>query len=243
MAYIQALAGFLTFVLIAYLFSSYKKAIDWKLVITGLVLQVMFSLVLTKVPIFVDVFLLLSKCFVKLLDFSLYGAQFLFGDLAKNSQSFSNVKHNIGFIFAFQVLPTIIFFSTITSGLYYLGVLQKIVYSMAWLMSKTMPIFGSESLSAAGNIFLGQTEAPLLVKPFIPNMPRSEMLCLMTGGMATIAGGVMAAYISFLGGDTHEGRVIFAAHLLTASIMNAPAGIVFAKILIPETEQIAQTLN
>lgn len=243
MAYFQGIAGLILFIFIAYLVSSDKKAIDWKLVVAGLMMQLAFSIILTKVPFFVDVFLFLSRGFVKLLDFSLFGAQFLFGDLAKNSQSFADVKHNMGFIFAFQVLPSIVFFSTFTSGLYYLGILQKVVYGMAWVMSKTMRISGAESLSAAGNIFLGQTEAPLLIKPFIPQMTRSEMLCLMTGGMATIAGGVMAAYIAFLGGDTHEGRVTFAAHLLTASIMNAPAGIVFAKIILPETHKIDLNLK
>jgi CNT family concentrative nucleoside transporter len=243
MSYFQALAGFLFFLFTAWFFSSNRKNINWKLVLSGLCLQLFLSLLLTKVPFFVDIFMFLSRCFVKLLDFSLYGAVFLFGDLAKNSGAFSDVKHNLGFIFAFQVLPTIVFFSTFTSGLYYLGILQKVVFAMAWLMSKTMKISGAESLSAAGNIFLGQTEAPLLVKPFISNMTRSEMLCLMTGGMATIAGGVMAAYIAFLGGDSVEGRITFAAHLLTASIMNAPAGIVFAKILLPETEKINTQLK
>ena len=243
MAYFQAIAGFSVFIFIAYLFSSHKGRIDWKLVVSGLLLQFFLCLILTKVPFFVDMFMFLSKCFVKLLDFSVHGAQFLFGDLAKNNEAYKNVKHNLGFIFAFQVLPPIVFFSTLTSGLYYLGVLQKIVYGMAWIMSKTMRISGAESLSASANIFLGQTESPLLVKPFIPNMTKSEMLCVMTCGMATIAGGVMAAYISFLGGDTEIGRTTFAAHLLMASIINTPAGIVFSKIILPQTEPTEQKLT
>ena len=176
---------------------------------------------------FVNYFFKMIKL-VKFLSFSEAGAAFIFGDLAGNT---------FGFIFAFKVLPTIIFFSTVSAGLYYLGILQKIVFGIAWVMARTMRLSGPESLSAAGNIFLGQTEAPLLVRPFIPTMSKSELMCLMTGGMATIAGGVLAGYVAFLGGDSLEEQSKFAAYLLGASIMNAPAAIVMSKIFIPETEK------
>lgn len=228
---LRGVGGLLVLVGIAILFSKNRKAIDWKLVGFGIFLQVLFGVLVTQVPIVADGFAFVSRLFVKLLSFSQAGATFLFGNLADPSQN-----GGLGFIFAFSVLPTIIFFSTVSAGLYYLGVLQKIVFGIAWVMSKGMRLSGAESLSAAGNIFLGQTEAPLLVRPFISRMTKSELMCLMTGGMATLAGGVLAAYVAFLGGDDPNQQAIFAAHLLTASIMNAPAGIVLAKILMPETE-------
>ena len=143
---------------------------------------------------------------------------------------------NFGYIFAFKVLPTVVFFSAFTSLLYYLGILQKIVYVFAWIMSKTMKLSGAESLAAAANIFIGQTEAPLVVKPYLDKMTKSEILSLMVGGMATIAGGVLAAFISFLGGDSDVEKILFTQHLLTASIMSAPAALIIAKILYPQTE-------
>lgn len=218
--------GIIALLGVAFIFSVNKKSIDWRLVGVGVLIQAIFGFLITKVDFVAGLFLGLSRGFVKLLSFSQDGAIFLFGDLATDT---------FGFIFAFQVLPTIIFFSTIAAALYYLGVLQKIVFGIAWLMSKTMRLSGAESLSAAGNIFLGQTEAPLLVKPFIPNMTRSELMCMMTGGMATIAGGVLAGYVAFLGGDSPEEQSRFAAYLLGASIMNAPAAIVMSKIIIPQT--------
>jgi len=211
---------------VAYLFSRNKKAIDWRLVGIGILLQVVFALLITKVEFVTYAFDWISEKFVTFLSFSGDGAKFLFGDLVDSSK--------FGFIFAFQVLPTVIFFSTVSTGLYYLGVLQKIVYSIAWIMARTMRLSGAESLSAAGNIFLGQTEAPLLVRPFVKDMTRSELMCLMTGGMATIAGGVLAGYVAFLGGDDPVERAKYAAYLLSASIMNAPAAIVLSKIIIPE---------
>lgn len=228
--------GLIVLVGIAYLFSGQKKKIDWRLVGIGVALQITFGVLITRVGFVADGFNAVSKGFVTFLSFSAAGAEFLFNDLAKD---------NFGFIFAFQVLPTVIFFSTVSAGLYYLGVLQKIVYGIAWVMARTMRLSGAESLSAAGNIFLGQTEAPLLVKPFVPTMTRSELMCLMTGGMATIAGGVLAGYVAFLGGDDPVERAKFAAYLLSASIMNAPAAIVMSKILIPETEhdKIDSNLN
>ncbi|PTX19951.1 CNT family concentrative nucleoside transporter [Pontibacter mucosus] len=228
---LRGAGGLLVLVGIAFLFSRNRRAIDWKLVGFGLFLQILFGVLVTQVPIVADAFAFVSKLFVKLLSFSQAGAEFLFGNLANPANN-----GGLGFIFAFSVLPTIIFFSTVSAGLYYLGILQKIVFGIAWVMSKGMRLSGAESLSAAGNIFLGQTEAPLLVRPFISRMTRSELMCLMTGGMATLAGGVLAAYVAFLGGNDPAQQAIFAAHLLTASIMNAPAGIVLAKILVPETE-------
>ncbi|MGY6559993.1 MAG: NupC/NupG family nucleoside CNT transporter [Nitritalea sp.] len=221
---VRGLIGIVVLLGVALLFSSNKRAVDWRLVGIGVVLQVIFGVLITQVGFVAQLFAGLSGGFVKFLSFSAEGAQFIFGDLATNSY---------GFIFAFQVLPTIIFFSTVSAGLYYLGVLQKVVFGIAWVMSRTMRLSGAESLSAAGNIFLGQTEAPLLVRPFIPTMNRSELMCLMTGGMATIAGGVLAGYVAFLGGDSLEEQSRFAAYLLGASIMNAPAAIVMAKIMIP----------
>jgi concentrative nucleoside transporter, CNT family len=228
MDYLRGALGLVVIVGIAYIFSSSRKRIDWRLVLIGITLQLVFGFLITKVELVRAGFELLSQGFVKFLSFSGAGASFIFGDLAGDS---------FGFIFAFKVLPTIIFFSTVSSGLYYLGILQKIVFGIAWVMARTMRLSGPESLSAAGNIFLGQTEAPLLVRPFIPTMSKSELMCLMTGGMATIAGGVLAGYVAFLGGDSLEEQSKFAAYLLGASIMNAPAAIVLSKIFIPETEK------
>ena len=228
MDYFRGLIGIVVLLAVAFLFSANKRAVDWRLVGIGVILQAIFGFLITKVEFVARIFSAVSEAFVKFLSFSEDGAIFIFGDLATNT---------FGFIFAFKVLPTIIFFSTVSAGLYYLGVLQKVVYGIAWVMSRTMRLSGPESLSAAGNIFLGQTEAPLLVRPFIPTMTRSELMCLMTGGMATIAGGVLAGYVAFLGGDSLEEQTKFAAYLLGASIMNAPAAIVMSKIMIPETDK------
>ncbi|EKB49719.1 NupC/NupG family nucleoside CNT transporter [Cecembia lonarensis] len=228
MDYFRGLIGIIVLLAFALIFSANKRAVDWRLVGIGVILQALFGILITKVDFVADIFATVSRAFVKLLSFSEDGAMFIFGDLATDT---------FGFIFAFKVLPTIIFFSTVSAGLYYLGVLQKIVFGIAWIMSRTMRLSGPESLSAAGNIFLGQTEAPLLVRPFIPTMSRSELMCLMTGGMATIAGGVLAGYVAFLGGDSLEEQSRFAAYLLGASIMNAPAAIVMSKIMIPEQDK------
>ncbi|MEM6523243.1 MAG: nucleoside transporter C-terminal domain-containing protein [Bacteroidota bacterium] len=227
MEYLRGFIGLLFLLSVAFFFSQNKKKIDWRLVGVGLLLQLIFALLITKVDLVADGFDWISAKFVKFLSFSTDGAKFLFGDLATDK---------LGFIFAFQVLPTVVFFSTVSAGLYYLGVLQKIVFGIAWIMARTMRLSGAESLSAAGNIFLGQTEAPLLVRPFVKNMTRSELMCLMTGGMATIAGGVLAGYVAFLGGDDPVERAKYAAYLLSASIMNAPAAIVLSKIILPETK-------
>ncbi len=236
MDYFRALIGLAVIVAAAWLLSGNRRAVDWRLVLVGITIQLVFGLIIGKVEFAQKAFVFISEKFVTFLSFAAKGAEFLYGDLSKNSVGNAEVKHNLGFLFAFQALPTVIFFSAITAGLYYLGVLQKIVFGFAWLMARTMRLSGAESLSAAANIFMGQTEAPLLVKPFIKNMTKSELNCLMVGGMATIAGSVLGAYVSFLGGGDPAQQAMFATYLLSASIMNAPAAIVLAKLFMPETE-------
>jgi CNT family concentrative nucleoside transporter len=171
-----------------------------------------------------------GKCFVAVLNWTKAGSEFLFGNLIDPSQ--------FGFIFAFQILPTIIFFSALTSLFFYLGIIQKVVWLMAWLLTKALKLSGAESLSVAGNIFLGQTEAPLMVKAYVPTMTRSEVMLVMSAGMATMAGGVLAAYIGMLGGGDKMMEMEFAKHLLSASVMAAPGAIVISKILVPQVETI-----
>ncbi len=233
---LRAIIGLIVLVGIAYLLSGNRKKVDWRLVGVGILMQVIIAVLIAYVPFIQKAFDAVSQGFVTFLNFALDGAGFLYGDLARNSDAADGVKHSLGFLFAFQALPTVIFFSAVTAGLYYLGILQKVVYVFAWVMAKTMRLSGAESMSAAGNIFLGQTEAPLLVKPFIGKMTKSELLCLMTGGMATIAGSVLGAYVSFLGGGDPVQQATFATYLLSASIMNAPAAILMAKIFLPEAE-------
>jgi concentrative nucleoside transporter, CNT family len=235
-SFFRGLLGLASLLFIAWIFSSNRKAINWKLVGKGLILQIIFAICVLKVPAIQSFFEFISGFFVQILNFTRAGSSFIFGGLVSDTTSY-------GFIFAFQVLPTIIFFSALTSLLFYLGIIQKVVYVFAWMMKKTMNLSGAESLAAAGNIFLGQTEAPLLIKPYIDKMTRSEILCLMSGGMATIAGGVLAAYIGFLGGNDPEQQMFFAKHLLIASILSAPAAIISAKILVPETEDFNKKLE
>jgi concentrative nucleoside transporter, CNT family len=243
MDYLRALGGLLFIIGIAWLFSNNRRAIDWKLVGAGVVMQIIFGLLIAKVGAVQAGFEYVSAKFITFLSFAQKGAEFLYGDLSKNSEAVPGVKHSLGFLFAFQTLPSVIFFSAVTSGLYHLGVLQKIVYGFAWVMTKTMRMSGAESLSVAGDVFMGQTEAPLLVRPFIPQMTQSELHCLMTGGMATIAGSVFGAYVSFLGGGDPAEQTRFATHLLIASIMSAPAAVVLAKVFLPETEKIDTSLK
>lgn len=214
---------------VAYVFSGQKKSIDWRQVIAGVGLQIIFAIVVILVPGGREFFDAISRVFVKMIDFSMIGAQFIFGDLARTSE--------FGFIIAFQVLPTIIFFASLMSVLYHVGLMQKIVQGMAWVMLKVLRVSGSESLSVAANVFIGQTEAPLVVRPYIAKMTESELFTMMVGGMATIAGAVMAAYIAMLGGADEAQRLFYARHLLAASVMAAPATIVIAKLLRPETEE------
>ena len=229
--------GLFSLILITWLFSTNRSAIDWKLVGTGLVFQMIIAVLVLKVDWIEHGFEAVSRGFVGLIEYTDHGVDFLFGQfgIGKIQAPLLN--------FAFKILPTIIFFSALMSLLYYWGILQKVVYAFAWLMKKVMRLSGAESLAAAGNVFLGQTESPLLVKPYLGKMTKSEIMCLMTGGMATIAGGVLASYIGFLGGDDPEQRIFFAKHLLTASIISAPAAIIAAKILVPETEEINTDLS
>lgn len=221
--------GLVILVSIALAFSSKRGAIDWKLVASGISLQLLFAIIVILVPGGREFFEVLSRIFVRIISFAMDGAAFIFGPLADPS--------NLGFIFAFQVLPTIIFFASLMAVLYHIGLMQKIVQGMAWIMLKVMRISGAESLSVAANVFVGQTEAPLVVRPYISKMTESELFTMMVGGMATIAGGVLAAYITMLGGADEAVRIFYAKHLLSASIMAAPATVVIAKILKPETEQ------
>jgi len=223
--------GMAVLILIAFLFSSNRRAINWKTVGIGLGIQVIIAIGVLKIPFVQSIFEAIGQVFVNILDFTRAGSQFLFEGLVVDMDTF-------GYIFAFQVLPTIIFFSALTSVLFYLGVIQKVVKWLAWLLTKSLGISGAESLSIAGNIFLGQTEAPLLIKAYLEKMNKSEILLVMIGGMATVAGAVLAAYIGFLGGDDPVLRLIFAKHLLAASVMAAPGAIIISKILYPQTESI-----
>ena len=232
----RGLLGLSFLVLVGFLLSSNRRRIDWRLVGTGLLLQVVFAVLVLKVDRVAQSFDWLSQQVVTFLNFSEKGAEFLFGGLVNNQDTF-------GYIFAFKVLPTVVFFSAFTSVLYYFGIIQRVIKVFAWVMSRTMRLSGAESLAAAANIFIGQTEAPLVVKPYLDKMTKSELMCLMVGGMATIAGGVLAAYIAFLGGSSEAEKIYFAKHLLTASIMSAPAAIVIAKMLYPETETVDRKLD
>lgn len=214
---------------IAFSLSANRKAVDFKLVASGIGLQLFFAILVILVPGGREFFEGLSRIFVRIIGFAMEGATFVFGTLADPS--------SLGFIFAFQVLPTIIFFASLMSVLYHIGLMQKVVQAMAWVMLKIMRISGSESLSVAANVFVGQTEAPLVVRPYIARMTESELFTMMVGGMATIAGGVLAAYITMLGGADEAVRVFYAKHLLSASIMAAPATVVIAKLLKPEVDE------
>ena len=216
--------------IIAFLFSSNRIEINWMLVGKGLGVQIFFAILILKVPFISTGFEFIGKIFAKIISFTQDGTMFLFSSFE------TGIIESPLANFAILILPTVIVFSALTSLFYYWGILPKIVYGFAWVMKRTLKISGPESVAAAGNIFLGQTEAPLLVKPYLNKMTMSEMLCLMTGGMATIAGGVLAAYIGFLGGSDSVQQIIFAKHLLAASVMSAPAAIVAVKILLPEKE-------
>lgn len=231
----RAVLGLIIMIGIAWLFSNNRKKVNWRLVGSGVLIQFIIAVGVLKVPIITAFFRLLAKGFASITMFTLEGSKMLFEGLL-------DVESH-GFLFAFQVLPTIVFFSALSALLYYYGILQKVVYGIAWVMNKTMRLSGAESLSAAANIFVGQTEAPIAVKPYIPKMTKSEIMCLMTGGMATIAGGVLASFVGLLGGTDPEMQVEFAKHLLTASVLSAPAAIVCAKILVPEVEEIDQSMK
>ena len=228
--FLRGLLGISFLILTTYLLSNNKKAINWKTASTGLILQLILAVGVLKISWVKMLFEGAGKVFVKILDFTMEGTKFLFGDLVS--------AENFGNVFIFSILPTVIFFAALTSILFYLGIIQKIVRVMALLLSKLLGVSGPESLSVAGNIFLGQTESPLMIKAYLEKMSKSEILLVMIGGMATVAGGVLAAYIGFLGGEDPELKVYYAKHLLTASVMAAPGAIVISKILYPETEKI-----
>jgi concentrative nucleoside transporter, CNT family len=227
--------GMLFLIFICWLLSNNRRAINWRLVLMGIVAQVMFALGVLKVNVIKELFGWLSRQFVSLINIGHKGIEFIFGNLADPSG-------NWAYIFAVQVLPNIIFFAALSSMLYYLGVLQWIVYFFAWMLKK-LGISGPESVSTAANIFLGQTEAPLMIRPFLDKMTRSEMLLIMVGGMANTAGSVLAAYVGFLGGNDPGQQQYFALHMLSQSIMSAPAAIVVAKILFPQTQPFMTQLK
>ena len=229
-SFTRGIFGIAVLIFISFLFSKNKKAVKWKTVFIGLGLQLILAVAVLKVPFVKNIFETAGKVFVKILDFTMQGTAFLFGDLVS--------ADNFGNVFVFSILPTVIFFAALTSILFYFGIIQKVVKIMALLLSKLLGVSGPESLSVAGNIFLGQTESPLMIKAYLEKMSKSEILLVMIGGMATVAGGVLAAYIGFLGGDDPEMRVFYAKHLLTASVMAAPGAIVISKILIPESEKV-----
>ncbi len=233
--------GLLCLLTIAFLFSADRRKIDWRLVGMGILLQIIFAICVLIIPGGEILFNYLSKFFVTIISFTFEGASFVFGFLSSQSNTEKILPIDLqnkgfGFIFAFQVLPTIIFFSSLMSVLYHLGIMQRIVQAMAWVMAKTMRVSGAESLSVAANVFIGQTEAPLVVRPYVSTMTQSELLTLMIGGMATIAGGVLAAYVNILGGPDQHLQIFYAKHLLSASVMAAPATMVIAKILLPEKD-------
>ncbi|WP_445757963.1 NupC/NupG family nucleoside CNT transporter [Polaribacter sp.] len=227
----RGVLGMFVLIVITFLFSNNKKAIDWKKVGIGLLLQLTIAIGVLKVPFIQSIFEFIGGIFISILGYTRAGSQFLFAGMVGDMNTF-------GYIFAFQVLPTIIFFSALTSLLFYLGIIQWVVKILAIVLSKFLGISGMESLSVAGNIFLGQTEAPLLIKAYLEKMNRSEMLLVMIGGMATVAGAVLAAYIGFLGGGDKELELVFAKHLLAASVMAAPGAIVISKMLYPQTEKV-----
>lgn len=226
----RGVLGMVSLIFIAFLFSSNRKAINWKTVGIGLAFQLLIAIGVLKVDFIKTGFEAVGQVFINILDFTRAGSEFLFSGVMD--------VNSYGFIFAFQVLPTILFFSALTSVLFYLGIIQKVVKAFGWLLTKLLKISGAESLSVAGNIFLGQTEAPLLIKAYLEKMNKSEILLVMVGGMATVAGAVLAAYIGFLGGDDPAMRLVYAKHLLAASVMAAPGAIVISKILFPQTENI-----
>ena len=223
------LFGLAVLIGIAFLFSSNKRAVDWRLVATGVGLQIAFAALVLLVPGGKDVFEAIGHGFVRVLGFVNEGSNFVFGGLMD--------VDSLGFIFAFQVLPTIIFFASLMGVLYHLGVMQWIVRGMAWAITRVMRVSGAETTSVCASVFIGQTEAPLTIKPYISRMTQSELLTIMIGGMAHIAGGVLAAYVTMLGGSDEAAQVFYAKHLLAASIMAAPATLVIAKILVPETAE------
>lgn len=233
----RGLLGMAVLLLISYAFSNNRRAISWKVVAVGLGLQLLLAIGVLYVPLVQSAFELVGSFFIQIMEFTKEGTGFLFKSFGK--QEIESPLIN----FAIMILPTIIFFSALTSVLFYLGIIQKVVKGLAWLLTKALKISGAESLSVAGNIFLGQTEAPLMIKKYLSKMNRSEILLVMIGGMATVAGGVLAAYVGFLGGNDPDLQLFYAKHLLAASVMAAPGAVVAAKILYPQTEAINSNIK
>ena len=233
----RGIIGMIVLIAIAYIFSSDRKSISWKVVGIGLFMQLLIAVGVLYVPFVAAFFDTVGQMFVKVMDFTKAGTSFLFNSFTSGQIESPLIN------FAIMILPTIIFFSALTSVLFFLGIIQKIVKALAVVLTKTLNISGAESLSVAGNIFLGQTEAPLMIKAYLERMNRSEILLVMIGGMATVAGGVLAAYVSFLGGDDPVQQAFYAKHLLSASVMAAPGAIVVAKILMPQTEKIDSNIE
>ena len=231
----RGVVGLTSIILIAYLLSNNRKKIDWKTILIGLSSQLVIAVAVLKVEFVRIIFEKIGQGFLAIVTFTNQGSRILFGDLADSSK--------YGEIFVFQVLPVIIFFSALTSVLYYYRIIQKTVSGLAWMMTKFLNISGQESLAVAGNIFLGQTEAPLLVKGYLNKMNKSEYFLLMTGGMATVAGSVLAAYIGFLGGDDPIQRIEVAKNLIIASVMAAPGAIVISKLMFPQTEKVDKNIE
>ena len=227
----RGVLGMFVLLIISFLFSANRRAVDWRKVGIGLSIQLIIAIGVLKVNFIQTIFNFIGSIFIEILEYTKAGSEFLFAGMISDMDKF-------GYIFAFQVLPTIIFFSALTSLLFYLGVLQWLVKILAKILSRFLGISGMESLSVAGNIFLGQTEAPLLIKAYLEKMNKSEMLLVMVGGMATVAGAVLAAYIGFLGGGDKALELVFAKHLLAASVMAAPGAIVISKILYPQTQKV-----
>ena len=238
----RSFIGIIGLLVIAYLLSNDRKKINPRVVLGGLGLQFVIAFGVLKIEVVENLFGWVAELFSIALQVSVEASAFVFGPLA-NFQKMDEIFSGQGFVFAFMALPSILFFSALSSLLYYFGILQLIVRGMAWIMSRIMRLSGAESLAAAANVFVGQTEAPLIVKPYIEKMTRSEMLALMVGGMATIAGSVFAIYMSMLGGSNEESRLLFGKFLLCASAMNAPAALLVAKMLIPETMKVDQQLQ
>ena len=232
---VRGIIGLSSIILIAYLLSNNKKRIDWRTIIIGLSTQLVIAVAVLRVEFVRMIFEKIGQGFLAIVTFTNQGSKILFGELADSSK--------YGEIFVFQVLPVIIFFSALTSVLYYYRIIQKVVSGLAWMLTKFLNISGQESLAVAGNIFLGQTEAPLLVKGYLDKMNKSEYFLLMTGGMATVAGSVLAAYIGFLGGDDPIQRIEVAKNLIIASVMAAPGAIVISKLMFPQTEEVTKNIE
>jgi len=234
---LRGLLGLFVLLGICFLLSTNRRAISWRVVVFGLLLQIVLAITVLKVPAIQNIIEFIARVFIKILDSSNAGSEFLFRSLITNQVEQGLIN------FAFQILPTIIFFSALTSVLFYYGIIQKVVYAMAWFLTKLLRISGAEGLVASSNVFLGQTEAPFLIKEYLPKMNRSEIMLVMVAGMATMAGGVLAIYIGLLGGEDPVGKMLFAKHLITASVMAAPAAVVTSKMLVPQTDPIQSDIK